>query len=135
MKKRKKDLFFLIYMFYHRQCHAFLTSVKFNDKGYKGSDRYFMSRNYIDAAVEICLLSNPGITKNKQIKDDNGKTCGDFLNVFDFSSAVPSTASTTAGTTASTTARTITTTRNRKKGRKGRKSEKAKGDKRKGRRY
>ena len=118
-----------MYMFYHLQCHAFSTSVKFNDKGYKGSDRYFMSRNYIDAAVEICLLSNPGITKNKQIKDDNGKTCGDFLNVFDFSSALPSTASTTA----STTARTIT--RNRKKGRKGRKSEKAKGDKRKGRRY
>ena len=109
-------------MFYHLQCHAFSTSVKFNDKGYKGSDRYFMSRNYIDAAVEICLLSNPAIVKGKPIKDDNGMTCGDLVNVFDFSSAVPST----------TTARTLTTTRNRKKGRKGGKT---KGDKGKRRRY
>ena len=102
-----------------------MTSIKFNDRGYNGSDRYFMSRNYIDAAVEICLLSNPGITKNKQIKDDNGKTCGDFVNVFDFSSAVPIT----------TAARTLTTTRNRKKERKGQKGGKTKGDKGKRRRY
>ena len=42
------------FMFKHQQCHAYLNSLPFPTTN---ALRYTISRNYFDAAVEICILS------------------------------------------------------------------------------
>ena len=57
---------------YLYQCYAFLNSYPFSDTE-EINKNLFIARNYLEAAVEICLLSNMNIPGHL---DENGLTCG-----------------------------------------------------------
>jgi len=96
------------YTFYN--CYAFIYSNDYPSDTNLPSRKYTISRNYFDAAVEICLLTqiiNPA-TNQPYLVDESGMTCGDFDFNFNQCTCYPNTTLTTTSTSTSTTTATTT---------------------------
>merc|ERR1711874_276203 len=91
-------------------CFAFIYSTPYAAST-NLNRKYTVARNYFDAAVEICLLSqiiNPN-TNQPSLVDENGRTCGDFDFNFNQCTCYPNVTLPTTSTSSTTTTSTSST--------------------------